>query len=121
MMIAGMVKEHGLFPDVFCFFAQNLKSKKAVVAVVSAITGLLSIKGRVTVSAGILDTLAPDKGCCGREKFGLQLIMCTPLLFLVLEKTVIPSMAAFGLSYTAFMGMSWFLLAVHQLHLLLHI
>ena len=28
MMIAGMVKEHKLFDDVFCFFEQNLKSKK---------------------------------------------------------------------------------------------
>ena len=61
MMIAGMVKEHGLFKDIFCFFEQNLKSKKAVVAVVSALTGLLPIKGRVTVSAGMLDTLAPEK------------------------------------------------------------
>ena len=26
MMIAGMVKEHRLFDDIFCFFEQNLKS-----------------------------------------------------------------------------------------------
>ena len=64
MMIAGMIKENDLFKDIFCFFEQNLKSKKAVVAIVSALTGLLPIKGRVTVSAGMLDTLAPDKGCC---------------------------------------------------------
>ena len=114
MMIAGMVKEQGLFTDVFCFFAQNLKSKKAVVAVVSAITGLLPIKGRVTVSAGILDTLAPDKGCCGREKFGPIDYVSTHHYYFwsPLEKTVILPMAAFGLSYTAFMGIMWPLLAV---------
>ena len=28
MMIAGMIKEHKLFKDLFCFFEQNLKSKK---------------------------------------------------------------------------------------------
>jgi hypothetical protein len=114
MMIAGMVKDHGLFKDVFCFFEQNLKSKKAVVAVVSALTGLLPIKGRVTVSAGMLDTLAPDKGCCGREKFGPIDYVSTHHYYFwsPLEKTVILPMAAFGLSYGAFMSMMWPLLAV---------
>ena len=97
MMIAGMVKENKLFDDVFCFFQQNLKSKKAVVAIVSAITGLLPIKGRVTVSAGLLETLAPDKGCCGREKFGPIDYVSTHHYYFwsPLEKTIILPMAAF--------------------------
>ena len=114
MMIAGMVKEHKLFDDIFCFFEQNLKSKKAVVAIVSAITGLLPIKGRVTVSAGMLEALAPDKGCCGREKFGPIDYVSTHHYYFwsPLEKTVILPMAAFGLTYTQFMGIMWPLLAV---------
>lgn len=114
MMIAGMVKEHKLFDDVFCFFEQNLKSKKAVVAVVSAITGLLPIKGRVTVSAGMLEALAPDKGCCGREKFGPIDYVSTHHYYFwsPLEKTVILPMAAFGLTYTAWLGIIWPLLLV---------
>jgi len=114
MMIAGMIKEHGLFKDIFCYFEQNLKSKKAVVAVVSALTGLLPIKGRVTVSAGMLETLAPDKGCCGREKFGPIDYVSTHHYYFwsPLEKTVILPMAAFGLSYTAWIGIIWPLLAV---------
>ena len=114
MMIAGMIKENDLFKDIFCFFEQNLKSKKAVVAIVSALTGLLPIKGRVTVSAGMLDTLAPDKGCCGREKFGPIDYVSTHHYYFwsPLEKTVILPMAAFGLSYGAFMSMMWPLLAV---------
>ena len=114
MMIAGMIKENDLFKDLFCFFEQNLKSKKAVVAIVSALTGLLPIKGRVTVSAGMLDTLAPDKGCCGREKFGPIDYVSTHHYYFwsPLEKTVILPMAAFGLSYGAFMSMMWPLLAV---------
>lgn len=114
MMIAGMVKDHGLFKDMFCFFEQNLKSKKAVVAIVSALTGLLPIKGRVTVSAGMLETLAPDKGCCGREKFGPIDYVSTHHYYFwsPLEKTVILPMAAFGLTYAQFMGMIWPLLAV---------
>ena len=114
MMIAGMVKEHGLFKDMFCFFEQNLKSKKAVVAIVSALTGLLPIKGRVTVSAGMLETLAPDKGCCGREKFGPIDYVSTHHYYFwsPLEKTVILPMAAFGLTYAQFMEIIWPLLAV---------
>jgi hypothetical protein len=114
MMIAGMVKEHGLFKDIFCFFEQNLKSKKAVVAIVSALTGLLPIKGRVTVSAGMLETLAPDKGCCGREKFGPIDYVSTHHYYFwsPLEKTVILPMAAFGLTYAQWIGIIWPLLAV---------
>lgn len=114
MMIAGMVKENGLFKDLFCFFEQNLKSKKSVVAIVSALTGILPIKGRVTVSAGMLETMAPDKGCCGRDKFGPIDYVSTHHYYFwsPLEKTVILPMAAFGISYGQFMGMIWPLLAV---------
>ena len=114
MMIAGMVKENDLFKDVFCFFEQNLKSKRAIVAIVSAITGILPIKGRVTVSAGMLDTLAPHKGCEGREKFGPIDYVSTHHYYFwsPLEKTVILPMATFGLTYTAWLGIIWPLLAV---------
>ena len=114
MMIAGMVKDNSLFSDLFCFFEQNIKSKKAIVAVVSALTGMLPIKGRVTVSAGMLDTLAPAKGCCGREKFGPIDYVSTHHYYFwsPLEKTVILPMAAFGLTYAQWFGIIWPLLAV---------
>jgi len=114
MMIAGMIKENNLFADVFSFFKESLKSKKAVVAVVSAITGLLPIKGRVTVSAGLLDALAPKKGEPGREKFGPIDYVSTHHYYFwsPLEKTVILPMAAFGLTYAQWFGIIWPLLAV---------
>ena len=114
MMIAGMVKEHGLFSDAFNFLAHNIKSKRAVVALVSAIMGLLPIKGRVTVSAGLLESLAPDRGCCGREKFGPIDYVSTHHYYFwsPLEKTVILPMAAFGLTYAQWIGIIWPLLAV---------
>lgn len=114
MMVAGMVKEHNLFKDIFCFFEQTLKSKKAIVATVSALTGILPIKGRVTVSAGMLETLAPAKGCCGREKFGPIDYVSTHHYYFwsPLEKTVILPMAAFGLTYAQWLGIIWPLLAV---------
>lgn len=123
MLIAGMIKENKLFRDLYCFFEQNIKSKKAVVAIVSALSGLLPIKGRVTVSAGMLDTLAPPKGSPGREKFGPIDYLSTHHYYFwsPLEKTVILPMAAFGLSYAAFMQIIWPLLAVSIAWILFYI
>tara|TARA_B100000963_G_scaffold124129_1_gene108301 strand:+ start:19621 stop:20658 length:1038 start_codon:yes stop_codon:yes gene_type:complete len=123
MMIAGMVKEHGLFRDAFNFLAHNIKSKRAVVALVSAIMGLLPIKGRVTVSAGLLESLAPDKGCCGREKFGPIDYVSTHHYYFwsPLEKTVILPMAAFGLTYAQWIGIIWPLLAVTVVFILAYL
>ena len=123
MMIAGMVKEHGLFNDAFNFLAHNIKSKRAVVALVSAIMGLLPIKGRVTVSAGLLESLAPDRGCCGREKFGPIDYVSTHHYYFwsPLEKTVILPMAAFGLTYAQWIGIIWPLLAVTVVFILAYL
>jgi len=113
MMVAGMIKDNNLFSDVFTFLKRNIKSNRAVVAIFSAITGCMPIKGRVTVSAGLLDTLA-SKDPKKREKFGPIDFMSTHHYYFwsPLEKTVILPMAAFGLSYGAFLGIMWPLLAV---------
>ena len=112
MMIAGMIKENNLFSDVFAFLKRSLKSNRAIVALFSALTGVLPIKGRVTVSAGLLDTLAP-KDKKKREKFGPIDFMSSHHYYFwsPIEKTVILPMAAFGLSYTAFLGIMWPLIA----------
>ena len=112
MMIAGMIKENNLFSDVFAFLKRSLKSNRAIVALFSAMTGVLPIKGRVTVSAGLLDTLAP-KDKKKREKFGPIDFMSSHHYYFwsPIEKTVILPMAAFGLSYTAFLGIMWPLIA----------
>jgi hypothetical protein len=111
-MIAGMIKENNLFSDVFAFLKRSLKSNRAIVALFSALTGVLPIKGRVTVSAGLLDTLAP-KDKKKREKFGPIDFMSSHHYYFwsPIEKTVILPMAAFGLSYTAFLGIMWPLIA----------
>ena len=112
MMIAGMIKENNLFSDVFAFLKRSIKSNRAIVALFSALTGVLPIKGRVTVSAGLLDTLAP-KDKKKREKFGPIDFMSSHHYYFwsPIEKTVILPMAAFGLSYSAFLGIMWPLIA----------
>ena len=113
MMIAGMIKDNNLFSDVFSFLKRSMKSNRAIVALFSALTGVLPIKGRVTVSAGLLDTLA-TKNQASRSKFGPIDFMATHHYYFwsPLEKTVILPMAAFGLSYGAFIGIIWPLLAM---------
>ena len=88
----------------------RVKSKRAVVALVSALTGVLPIPGRVSVSAGVLDTISSEGK--SREKLGMIDYLSTHHYYLwsPIEKTIILPMAAFGLSYWAMMTYMWPLL-----------
>lgn len=68
----------------------------------SALTGILPVPGRVTVTAGVLDTIAP-KDPVKRAKFGIIDYLSTHHYYLwsPLEKTIIIPMAVLGLSYGA--------------------
>jgi len=103
MMVAGLIKEHNLFASAYAYIQKVFKSKRVIVALMSAFTGILPISGRVTVSAGMLDTLAPPKGEKGREKFGIIDYLSTHHYYVwsPLEKTILIPMAALGLSYGA--------------------
>lgn len=106
MITAGLAKEYGLFVPVYSYIKDTFKSNKFVVVILSAIGGVLPIEGRVTVSAGLLDTVVPKCGH-GREKMGVVDYLSTHHYYMwsPLEKTVILPIAAFGLTYTAFIGM----------------
>jgi hypothetical protein len=103
MMIAGMIKQHNLFASAYAYIQKVFKSKRVIVALMSAFTGILPISGRVTVSAGMLDTLAPPKGEKGREKFGIIDYLSTHHYYVwsPLEKTILVPMAALGMTYGA--------------------
>jgi len=106
MISAGLAKEHQLFAPAFAYVKNTFRSNRFVVAMLSAIGGILPIEGRVTVSAGLLDTVAPKEGH-GREKLGIVDYLATHHYYLwsPLEKTVILPIAAFGLSYVAWLGL----------------
>jgi hypothetical protein len=114
MMTVGIIKEKALFNSMFYYIKQTVKSNRVVVALLSGIGGLLPISGRVTVSAGLLDTIAPMRGQKGRENYGIVDYLSTHHYYMwsPLEKTILVPMAAFGLTYTAVVGMLWPLLAV---------
>jgi hypothetical protein len=103
MMIAGMIKEGNLFASAYAYIQKVFKSNRVIVALMSAFTGILPISGRVTVSAGMLDTLAPKKGNPKREKFGIIDYLSTHHYYVwsPLEKTILVPMAALGLTYGA--------------------
>jgi hypothetical protein len=106
MISAGLAKEYSLFAPAFAYVRNTFRSNRFVVVLLSAIGGILPIEGRVTVSAGLLDTVAPKEGH-GREKLGIVDYLSTHHYYLwsPLEKTVILPIAAFGLTYTAWLGL----------------
>jgi len=105
MISAGLAKEYHLFAPAFAYVRNTFRSNKFVVVILSAIGGILPIEGRVTVSAGLLDTVAPKEGP-GREKMGIVDYLSTHHYYMwsPLEKTVIIPIAAFGLTYSAWLA-----------------
>jgi len=101
LVSVGVIKEHNMFADLYNCIAAKIKSKKVVIMLVSAISGVLPVPGRVTVSAGILDTIAPKHNKKARAKFGIIDYLATHHYYLwsPLEKTIIMPMAVLGLSY----------------------
>lgn len=106
MISAGLAKEYALFAPAFAYVRNTFRSNKFVVVLLSAIGGILPIEGRVTVSAGLLDTVAPKEGH-GREKLGIVDYLATHHYYLwsPLEKTVILPIAAFGITYATWLGL----------------
>jgi hypothetical protein len=115
MITAGIAKEQNLFASAFAYIQDTVKSNRLMVALVSAVGGILPIEGRVTVSAGVLDTMCSHHSHNhGREKMGIVDYLSNHHYYLwsPLEKTVILPIAAFGLTYTAWMTMIWPLFVV---------
>jgi hypothetical protein len=108
MVFAGYAKDSGLFVPAYEWLIRNIKSKRAAVTLISTISGLLPIPGRVIVSAGFLDTIAP-KNKKGREKYGIIDYLSTHHYYWwsPLEKTVILPMAVLGLSWAGFISIVW--------------
>lgn len=122
-MAVGLIKDHQLFNSFFYYIKQVVKSNRALIAILSAVGGLLPISGRVTVSAGMLDTVAPKRGQAGREHYGVVDYLSTHHYYLwsPLEATVLVPMAAFSLTWLAFMQIMWPLLVASIALIILYI
>ena len=122
MFVTGILKERGYLTDLFRLLTQKIKSKKAVVFLVSLFGGVLPIPGRVVLSASMLNSIAPVDNK-KRKKFGIIDYLATHHYYLwsPLEKTVIIPMAVLGLSYMTFMSYVWPLLLITALYITFYI
>lgn len=107
MVLSAWAKKTGFFMPAYRWIAANVKSKRAVVAIISAMAGVLPIEGRVTVSAGFLDTIAPNNS--KRRLYGIIDYLSTHHYYFwsPLEKTVILPIAVLGISYVGFLQLVW--------------
>lgn len=96
MIISGIIKDLGLMTNVVCYVSNYIKNPKILAGVISAITGILPIKGRVIVSAGILHSIYKKSPALGPLNY---IATHHYYLWSPLEKAVIVAMGAFGLSY----------------------
>lgn len=122
MFVTGILKERGYLTDLFRILTQKIKSKKAVVFLVSLFGGVLPIPGRVALSASMLNSIAPVDNK-KRKKFGIIDYLATHHYYLwsPLEKTVIIPMAVLGLSYVTFMSYIWPLLLITGVYISFYI
>ena len=106
MISAGLAKEYNLFAPAYAYIKNTFRSNRFVIVILSAIGGILPIEGRVTVSAGLLDSAVPKCGH-GRQKMGIVDYLATHHYYLwsPLEKTVIIPIAVFGVGYLTWVGM----------------
>jgi len=85
MALSFIAKKTQVFLPVYIWIARAVKSKRGVVALISFVSGILPISGRVAISAGALDTIAPDDKE-KRKSFGVidylsthHFYFCSPL------------------------------------------
>lgn len=121
MGLSFTAKKTQIFLPVYRWISTKVKSKRALVAIISTISGILPISGRVAVSAGVLDTLAPQNE--KRKKFGTIDYLSTHHYYFwsPLEATVLVPMAALGITYFEFLSKIYPLLGVAIIVILYYI
>ena len=107
MLASAYVQRNGLIYPLLNKLTVFVPSKRLFVVATSAVAGILPIAGRVSVSAGILDTIAPKDD--RRKHYGILDYLSTHHYYLwsPFEKSVIIPMAVLSLSYAEFMQLMW--------------
>ena len=104
MVLTNLVNSRGYLIPVYTFLQKRIKSKRLLVALISAFSGVLPIPGRTIVSAGALDGLAPNDS--RRKNYGIINYLSTHHYYLwsPLEATVLIPLSVLGLSYFEFIS-----------------
>jgi hypothetical protein len=122
MALSFAAKKTQVFMPFYGWIAKKVKSKRAVVALISLFSGVLPISGRVAVSAGALDTIAPEDSK-KRKNYGIIDYLSTHHFYFwsPLEATVLLPMAALNISYWELMSRVSPLLATAAVVILFYI
>lgn len=122
MIVTGIVKEYDLFSNLYSFLIRKIKSKRLLISLISAISGILPIPGRVVVSAGILDVLSSNNNK-KRQKFGIVDYLSTHHYYLwsPLEPTIALLISGLSLTYVQVLTYTWPLLLISLLYLFYYI
>lgn len=105
MVLTNLVNAKGYFVPFYNFLQRRIKSKRLLIALISAVSGILPIPGRVVISAGALDTLAPNDE--RRKNYGIINYLSTHHYYLwsPLEATVLIPLSVLGISYFYFLSL----------------
>lgn len=105
MILTNLVNAKGYFIPVYNFLINKVKSKRVLIALVSAVSGILPVPGRVIISAGALDTLAPDDK--RRKNYGIINYLATHHYYFwsPLEATVLIPLSVLGIGYFYFLSL----------------
>ena len=105
MVLTNLVNAKGYFVPFYNFLEKRIKSKRLLIALISAVSGILPVPGRVIISAGALDTLAPDDE--RRKNYGIINYLSTHHYYLwsPLEATVLIPLSVLGISYFYFLSL----------------
>jgi hypothetical protein len=104
IVLTNLVNSRGYLIPIYTFLQKRIKSKRLLVALISAFSGVLPIPGRTIVSAGALDGLAPNDS--RRKNYGIINYLSTHHYYLwsPLEATVLIPLSVLGLSYFEFIS-----------------
>ena len=96
-------KKNYLFP-FYKYLEKQIKSKRMLLLLLSAISGVLPIPGRTIISAAMLDTISPNDN--RRKHYGVINYLSTHHYYLwsPLEATVLIPLTVLGLSYFKFIS-----------------
>jgi len=103
-VIGGILRNDGYFAQLFLFVSSIFRNKKAVLAIISTIGGILPVEGRASISAPFLDSIIDGKHS-SRSKMGIVDYISTHHYYLwsPIEPAVVIFITALGISWGMFL------------------
>lgn len=104
LVLGGILRKEGYFARFYHWVNTKFNSEKAILAIMSAVGGVLPVEGRCSVSAPFLDSIAKQDHE-GRPKMGLVDYVSTHHYYLwsPIEPSVLIFMSVLGITWATFL------------------